>query len=47
MELHLLGMSYSKIGKILGIDPKTVKKAISNNIPSPLWGEGKGEGKGR
>jgi DNA-binding CsgD family transcriptional regulator len=28
MELHLLGMSYSKIGKILGIDPKTVKKAI-------------------
>ena len=27
-ELHLLGMSYKKIGKILGIDPKTVKKAI-------------------
>jgi len=26
-ELHLLGMPYSKIGKILGIDPKTVKKA--------------------
>jgi DNA-binding CsgD family transcriptional regulator len=28
MELHLLGLSYAKIGKILGIDPKTVKKAI-------------------
>ena len=27
-ELHLLGMSYKKIGKILNIDPKTVKKAI-------------------
>ena len=30
MELHLLGMSYSKIGKILGIDPKTVKKATED-----------------
>ena len=27
-ELHLLGMSYNKIGKTLGIDPKTAKKAI-------------------
>jgi len=27
-ELHLLGMSYKKIGKILKIDPKTVKKAV-------------------
>ena len=27
-ELHLLGLSYAKIGKILGIDPKTVKQAI-------------------
>ena len=26
-ELHLLGMSYIKISKILGIDPKTVEKA--------------------
>ena len=26
-ELHLLGMSYSKIGKILGIDPKTAQNA--------------------
>jgi len=30
-ELHLLGMSYKKIGKILGIDPKTVKKACMRN----------------
>ncbi|PJC45796.1 MAG: hypothetical protein CO036_06245, partial [Candidatus Omnitrophica bacterium CG_4_9_14_0_2_um_filter_43_12] len=28
MELHLLGMPYSKIGKILGIDPKTAAKAV-------------------
>ena len=27
-ELHLLGMSYTKIGKILGIDHKTVIKAV-------------------
>ena len=27
-ELHLLGMSYKKIGKILGIDPKTAIKAV-------------------
>lgn len=27
-ELHLLGMSYIKISKILGVDPKTIKKAI-------------------
>ena len=27
-ELHLLGMPYSKIGKILGIDPKTAIKAV-------------------
>jgi len=27
-ELHLLGMSYIRISKILGIDPKTVKKAL-------------------
>jgi hypothetical protein len=30
MELHLLGMSYKKIGKILGIDPKTVKKGVTH-----------------
>ena len=30
-ELYLLGLSYIKIGKILGIDPKTVKKAVSQN----------------
>ncbi|HAZ10313.1 MAG TPA: hypothetical protein DCY56_04330 [Candidatus Omnitrophica bacterium] len=37
-ELHLLGMSYLKIGKILGIDPKTVKKAtedvMSEEVPN-------------
>ena len=27
-ELHLLGLSYTKIGKILRIDHKTVAKAI-------------------
>ena len=27
-ELHLLGMSYTKIGKALGVDPKTAQKAI-------------------
>jgi len=27
-KLHLLGMSYTKIGKILNIDHKTAKKAI-------------------
>jgi hypothetical protein len=37
-------MSYKKIGKILDIDPKTVKKSILNNIPSPQRGEGKSEG---
>jgi len=26
-ELHLLGLSYNKIGKILGIDHKTAAKA--------------------
>ncbi|OIO33832.1 MAG: hypothetical protein AUJ70_02470 [Candidatus Omnitrophica bacterium CG1_02_40_15] len=31
IELHLLGLSYAKIGKILGIDPKTVKKATKQN----------------
>ena len=30
-ELYLLGLSYIEIGKILGIDPKTVKKAVSQN----------------
>jgi len=28
IELHLLGMPYSKIGKILGVDPKTAIKAV-------------------
>jgi hypothetical protein len=32
MELHLLGMSYSKIGKILGIDPKTAKKGVTHAL---------------
>ena len=27
-ELHLLGMPYSKIGEILGIDPKTAAKVV-------------------
>jgi hypothetical protein len=27
-KLHQLGFSYNKIGKALGIDPKTAKKAI-------------------
>jgi len=26
-----LGLSYIKIGKILGVDPKTIAKAISQN----------------
>ncbi len=30
-ELHLLGMSYKKIGKILGIDPKTAIKAVMSS----------------
>lgn len=34
-------MSYKKISKILNIDPKTAKKAVFNNISSPLWGEEK------
>ena len=29
-ELRLLGMSYTKIGKLLGIDPKTAIKAVRN-----------------
>ena len=37
-ELHLLGMSYTKISKILGIDPKTAKKAtedaMSEEVPN-------------
>ena len=31
-ELHLLGMSYNKIGKILGTSHKTIIKAINNNV---------------
>ena len=30
IELHLLGLSYIKIGKILNIDPKTAKKACKH-----------------
>lgn len=41
-ELHLLGMPYKKIGKILGIDPKTAKKAIlSSNLSFPRKRESK------
>ena len=29
-ELHLLDMSFISIGKILNVDPKTAKKAVSS-----------------
>jgi len=32
-QLYLLGFSYIKIGKVLGIDPKTAKKAVAQNKP--------------
>jgi len=34
-ELHLLGMSFNSIGKILSVDPKTIAKAIKKNRDSP------------
>ena len=34
-ELHLLGLSYTKIAKILGIDHKTVAKAVRRHKQCP------------